>query len=72
MAGCNRSGGSVKWRVAPSPLQSAARAGVGHGEGGRDALGREEQVAGLCTQLLVKVHGEGIVALNQRCLGGVG
>ena len=44
------------------------RAGIGHGEGGGDACRREEEVAGLLAQLAVEVDGEGIVALNERCL----
>src|SRR5262249_34412773 len=40
----------------------AAGAGVGHGQGGREAVGREEQVAVLLRQLAVQFQGEGVVA----------
>src|SRR5208337_311724 len=42
----------------------AARPGVGHRQGGRDAAGREKQVPRLVPQLAVKIHGELAVTLG--------
>ena len=45
---------------------------IGHRQRGRNALGREEEIAALIPKLAVEFNGESIVALDDRSLVGRG
>ena len=63
-AGCRRSAGNVKWKTRAIGSRLTVCAGVGHAEGRGDAFRREEEIAGFCAELAVKIDSEGIAAFD--------
>ena len=43
--------------------------GVGHAQGGRNAIGRKEEVAVMRLQLVVEIEAKGVVPFHDRSLG---